>query len=224
MGTDDLFHKRKARSRKELQRRAARRAPYAKILIVCEGEKTEPLYFTNARNYYSLNTANIEVYGDCGSDPSSILGYAKQRYREERDAGDAFDRVYCVFDKDTHHHYDRTLNEIASQKPHNCFFAINSVPCFEYWLLLHYVYSTKPYVGLPGNSAGNQLVADLQRNYFPEYQKGRDAVFTELIGQLDFAINNAKRSLQAAKAVHTDNPTTRVHELVAFMRDIKKKK
>ncbi len=221
MGTDDLFHKRKARSRKELQRRAARRAPYDKILIVCEGEKTEPHYFTDARNYYSLNTANIEVCGDCGSDPSSILRYAKQRYREEKDAGDAFDRVYCVFDKDAHHHYDRALKEIASQKPHNCFFAITSVPCFEYWLLLHYDYSTKPYVGFPGNSAGNQMVAELQK-FFPEYQKGRGAVFTELIGQLDFAINNAKRALQAAETAHTDNPTTRVHELIAFMRDIKK--
>jgi hypothetical protein len=221
MGTDDLFHKRKARSRKELQRRAARRDPYAKILIVCEGEKTEPLYFTDARNYYSLNTANIEVCGDCDSDPISILRYAKQRYREEKDAGDAFDRVYCVFDRDAHHHYDRALREIAAQKPHNCFFAITSVPCFEYWLLLHYVYSTRPYVGLPGSSSGNQMVAELRR-YFPEYQKGRGSVFTERIGELDFAINNSKRSLQASEAAHTDNPTTRVHELVEFMRDIKK--
>jgi len=221
MGTDNLFHKRKARSRKELQRRAAKRDPYAKILIVCEGEKTEPLYFTDTRDYYSLNTANIEVCGDCGSDPSSILRYAKQRYREEKVAGDPFDRVYCVFDRDAHHHYDRTLQEIASQKPHNCFFAITSVPCFEYWLLLHYIFSTKPYVGLPGNSAGTQMVAELL-GYFPEYQKGRSAVFTERIGELEFAINNAKRSLQAAEAAHTDNPTTRVHELVEFMRDIKK--
>lgn len=222
MGTDDLFHKRKARSRRELRRRASKRDPYAKILIVCEGEKTEPLYFTDARNYYSLNTANIEVCGDSGSDPISILRYAKQRYREEKDAGDAFDRVYCVFDKDAHHHYDIALQKIAAQKPLNCFFAITSVPCFEYWLLLHYVYSTKPYVGLPGKSAGDQLVADLKKNYFPGYLKGSASVFTERIGELDFAINNAKRSLQAAEAAYTDNPTTHVHELVEFMRDIKK--
>lgn len=223
MGTDDLHHKRKAKNAKDLRRRAAKRDPYAKILIVCEGEKTEPHYFSDARNYYALNTANIEVCGECGSDPSSILSYAKQRYREARDARDSFDRVYCVFDKDSHHHYDKTIKEIAAQKPHNCFFAITSVPCFEYWLLLHYVYSTKPYAGLPGNSAGNQILADLQGS-FPEYQKGRDAVFTELIGQLDFAINNAERSLKAAATAHTDNPTTHVHDLVSFMRDIKKKK
>lgn len=39
MGTDNLFHKRKAKSAKGLQRRAAKRDAYAKVLIVCEGEK-----------------------------------------------------------------------------------------------------------------------------------------------------------------------------------------
>jgi hypothetical protein len=38
MGTDNLFHKRKARQAADLRRRKARREPYAKVLIVCEGE------------------------------------------------------------------------------------------------------------------------------------------------------------------------------------------
>ena len=40
MGTDDLFRKRKAKNARRLQRRAAKRDPYIKVLIVCEGEKT----------------------------------------------------------------------------------------------------------------------------------------------------------------------------------------
>lgn len=39
MGTDNLFHKRKAKNAKGLQRKATQRDSYAKILIVCEGEK-----------------------------------------------------------------------------------------------------------------------------------------------------------------------------------------
>jgi hypothetical protein len=140
MGTDNLFHKRKAKSAKGLQRRTARRDPYAKVLIVCEGEKTEPHYFQDLRNHYGLNTANIEVCGECGSDPNSVLQFAKQRYREEKDAGDAFDQVFCVLDKDTHTNYDEALRAIATVTPRDTFIAMNSVPCFEYWLLLHYVY------------------------------------------------------------------------------------
>jgi hypothetical protein len=45
MGSDNLFHKRKARQIESLRRKKARRASYETVLIVCEGEKTEPNYF-----------------------------------------------------------------------------------------------------------------------------------------------------------------------------------
>jgi hypothetical protein len=95
MGTDNLFHKRRAKSAKGLQRRTAKRDAYDKVLIVCEGEKTEPHYFHGLRNHYGLSTANVEVCGECGPDPNSVLSFAKQRYREEKDAGDPFDKVFC---------------------------------------------------------------------------------------------------------------------------------
>ncbi|MDQ6953339.1 MAG: RloB family protein [Mariprofundaceae bacterium] len=107
MGSDDLFHKRKATKVSELARRKSRRASYAKVLIVCEGEKTEPNYFNGLKDHYGLNSANIEVCGECGSDLLSIVEFASDRYLEERNAGDPFDRVYCVFDKDTHASYSR---------------------------------------------------------------------------------------------------------------------
>ncbi|SCZ84374.1 RloB family protein [Nitrosomonas mobilis] len=220
MGTDNLFHKRKAKSAKGLQRRIARRDPYAKVLIVCEGEKTEPRYFQDLRNHYGLNTANIEVCGECGSDPNSVLQFATQRYREEKDAGDAFDQVFCVFDKDIHANYDEALNAIAKAQPRNTFVVMNSVPCFEYWLLLHFIYSTRPYLALPGNSAGNQVLSEL-RGYLPDYEKGANNIFAMLLDQLEFAKSNAERSLNEAQANVTDNPTTRIHELVNFLQEIK---
>jgi hypothetical protein len=54
VGTDNFHHKRKAKLAKDLQRRQARRAPYEKVLIVCEGGKTEPNYFTELRDHYEL--------------------------------------------------------------------------------------------------------------------------------------------------------------------------
>src|SRR5690606_19893118 len=117
MGTDNLFHKRREKKLANLKRSAPKRETYAKILIVCEGEKTEPNYFAGARDYYKLNTANVEVCGECGSDPVSVVRFAKQRYREERDAGDAFNKVFCVFDRDTHPNYAQALNAIASATP-----------------------------------------------------------------------------------------------------------
>ena len=220
MGTDNLFHKRKARQARDLVSRKARQDPYDKVLIVCEGEKTEPHYFNGLRDHYGINGANVEICGECGSDPLSIFQHARQRYREEKDTGDPFDRVFCEFDKDTHSTYKPGLDQIAHATPKGTFVAINSVPCFEYWLLLHFKCTTKPYETLPGISACNQVLNDLKA-YIPHYAKGMKDTIPEFIGQLDFAKRNAMYALQEAEANHTDNPGTRVHELVNFLQHIK---
>ncbi|MEJ2682434.1 MAG: RloB domain-containing protein, partial [Gammaproteobacteria bacterium] len=49
----------------------------------------------------------------------------------------SFDKIYCVFDKDSHASYARALDALVSATPKDTFFTINSVPFFEYWLLLH---------------------------------------------------------------------------------------
>ena len=220
MGTDNLFHKRKAKKAKDLSRRKAQRQPYEKVLIVCEGSKTEPNYFNELRNHYELNSANIEISGDCGSSPINIWHYAQTRFNQEKHSGDPFDRVYCIFDKDTHSTYSETCQKIMAANPKSTFFAITSVPCFEYWLLLHFVYSTKPYKNLPGNSGATQLLQDLLA-YFPEYHKGKHQVFNQLASSLEFAKQNAKRALTHANANHTDNPGTYVYELVEFLENLK---
>lgn len=220
MGTDNLFHRHKARQPRDLRRKKARREPYAKVLVVCEGEKTEPLYFSSLKDHYGLNSANIEITGDCGSAPTSIFDHARQRYREESDAGDPFDGVYCVFDKDAHDDFEPALDAIGRATPKHVFHAITSIPCFEYWLLLHFIYSTKPYTSLPGNSAGHQALTDL-RGFMPGYDKGNQDTFTQLQDQLAFAKSNAERSLRTAKENDTDNPSTHIHELVHFLQNIR---
>ena len=106
MGSDDLFKKRKAKKLKDHQRKVAMRKPYDRVLIVCEGEKTEPSYFMELREYYGLHTANIEITGECGSSPTTILAKAKELFNKAKQDGNPFDRVYCIFDKDEHTTYE----------------------------------------------------------------------------------------------------------------------
>lgn len=219
MGTDNLFHKRKARATEEIKKRQARRAPYAKVLIVCEGSKTEPNYFCELRDYYKLEGTNVVISGDCGSAPVSVFEAARERYVRHRNAGDSFDRVYCVFDRDTHDSYERARTAIDRATPKGTFYATTSVPCFEYWLILHFNYTTQPFAPLPGNSPGNQVLGEL-RNFIPDYEKGSEGLFEKLIDQLDFAINNARRGLRHDTAAGTDNPSTRVHELVEYLQNL----
>jgi len=79
MGSDDLHHKRKARNARSFKRKRAKRAPYDMVLIVCEGEKTEPNYFRALVDDLQLNTANIVIAKNiAGSSPRTIVDFAFQ--------------------------------------------------------------------------------------------------------------------------------------------------
>jgi len=228
VGSEDIFHMRKAKAATELGRRKPVRASYDKVLIVCEGEKTEPLYFNELVDYYEIHSANVRVSGDCGSDPLSVVNHGIKLYEDERrvESG-TFDRVYCVFDRDTHPNYQQALDKLASVKPKAVFFAANSVPCFEYWLLLHFIYTTAPYSAVGGVSSGAAVLKELKK-YWPEYTKAAVGIFLASLkisnDGLGYAKENAKRALIEAKKNHTDNPSTTVYLLVDYLQQIKNSK
>jgi len=221
MGSDNLFHRRKAKQAKELARKKAKRESYAKVLIVCEGEKTEPNYFNELKDHFALNSANVIITGDCGSDPMSVVNHALQQYRLARDAGDPFDKVFCVIDKDAHPNYPQAIQKLETTKPRNTFDPITSVPCFEYWLLLHFIYTTKPFQQSGNKSCCETLIDELRR-YLPKYQKGDKSVFDTILGQLPQAKSHAINALKESKNNNNENPSTRVHELIQYLENIKK--
>ena len=92
--------KRRGYSTPGLRRRSPRREPYDRVLIVCEGEKTEPNYFRELCAHYRLSTANIEVTQGEGNDPVSVVQTAKRLQKSETRQGERYDRIYCVFDRD----------------------------------------------------------------------------------------------------------------------------
>lgn len=222
MGSDDIFHKRKAKTERDLRRGGARRAVYEKVLIVCEGSKTEPLYFGEIKDAYEISTANIRISGDCGSDPLSVVRHGEQLYAEEKRArpSDPYDRVYCVFDKDSHAGFQKALDRIQGIRPKGVFYAVPSIPSFEYWFLLHYEYTTAPFERAGNKSAGDMVIASLRR-YWPEYVKGEKNVFSHLCNQLAAAKAFGARSLAEAIRRGSDNPSTQVHELVDYLQNIK---
>lgn len=227
MGSDDLHHKRKAKLQSEMRRREAIRAPYQKVLIVCEGEKTEPLYFNEIKDKYEINSANITVSGECGSDPLSVYSHAADLFQKENDKNDPFDRVYCVFDQDGYNlgpnKYQQAIDKISRSRPKDTFIAITSVPCFEYWFLLHFVYTTAPFTSVGKYSVGDSVRQELLK-YWPEYQKTLKDTFEFLFPNLERAKAYSKRALTAASRNHTDNPSTYVHDLVDYLQHIKEEK
>lgn len=209
---------RESRLAAALRRRRPTREPYDRILIVCEGEKTERLYFEDFRGHFRLSSANVEIAkNDLGSSPISVVECAVELYRRDR----GYDRVYCVFDRDRHHRYDEALARIDNERRRKRgpipIYAVPSIPCFEFWILLHFEYTTRQFEPVEG-SISEQVIRSLAR-YISDYQKGF-SVFGRLVGRMDTAISNAKQVMAFHETSGTDNPSTRVHELVEHLRSL----
>ena len=110
------------------------------FLIVCEGEKTEPLYFEHLRRKLPKDLLEtIEIQGE--GDNTLRVVQAAIRKRDERLANITapdFDEVWAVFDKDDfpEHRYDNAV-QLAAQSGVR---SAHSNQCFELWYVLHFQY------------------------------------------------------------------------------------
>ena len=186
-------------------------------MIVCEGSETEPNYLIGLREHLRLNPANVIIQScPCGSDPVSIVEYALNKHK-----CNDYDRIYCVFDKE-HTNYKDALNKIESNFKNNMsIYAITSVPCFEYWFLLHFKKSTKPYQQTAKKSAGDQLKSEIKK-YIKNYHEADKDIFEKTKKHLETAIARAKQIDESQIKAGTDNHSTKVYQLVKYLCSIKK--
>ena len=222
MGTDDLFHKRKARLAETHRREKAKQAPYERVLIVCEGMKTEPHYFRELRLALALHPANIVIEDKkSGLDPKSLVAFAIETFKKDKD----FDHVFCVFDKDKHISYNAALDKIRATRLTGgaTLHPITSVPCFEIWLLLHFTYTTRPF-STAGSDSNCALVIDVldRKGHIRGYEKGSEGIFEAISDKLEKAIRNTKKLEEFHKTSQTDNPSTKVHHLVQYLKSLKR--
>ncbi len=210
---------RRSRSANEYRRREPVREPYDVVLIVCEGEKTEPKYFKELRAAHSLSNANVIVAPpEHGNDPLSIARYAEHQLERSSD----YNRVYCVFDRNGHATYAAALQKIKDS-PHGKsghLIAIPSVPCFEVWVLLHYEYTSAPFNAVGGKSSCDQVIKKVMGHCY-KYHKGFAGVFEELVDRTDAAVTHAKRLETHNRETNSENPATDVHHLVTYLRGLR---
>lgn len=205
------------RSRRDIEHKeiTTRKKLYDRVLIVCEGKKTEPNYFDDLVDRCKLSNAMVEVVG-IGMDPSQLVAKAKRWEKEERRLGDSYDVVYCVFDRDQHAHF-----KSASQDARDAGLKLaRSWPCFEYWLVLHYLYHRTPYSPSGNRSAAQNCVSHL-KTYLCRYTKHMTGVYKTLEDQLATAKSNAERALSDVVVTGRRNPSTEVHLLVAYLQALK---
>ncbi len=89
--------------RTDTRRKEKTRDVRPRVLVVCEGEKTEPYYFQDRARHYQLS--GVKAVGT-GSDPKTLVERAKAERNAEARLGEPYDQVYCVFDRDEHDQFD----------------------------------------------------------------------------------------------------------------------
>lgn len=211
---------RNTRGDSSLARSPARRAPYDYVLIVCEGTSTEPNYLRDLLRDLRLSNANIHVLDrDHGSDPLSVVRAALEQYKRDGE----YDRIYCVFDRNGHQTYPQALEMVRTHplKTEKKLFAINSVPCFEIWLLLHYRYTSAPYTSVGQHSACDRVIADLKKNAeLSNYEKSSSEIYATVSPRTATAIGNGMKLAKHNRDANSPNPATRMQELVSYLQTL----
>lgn len=174
------------------------------FLIVCEGSKTEVAYFEMFGS-----RADVRVHGGMGQWEECVRAAIKIRDEDP----DAFDQVWCVFDRDIVYNAARPKDKFQSAldiAKANGIKVAYSIDSFELWYVLHYNYHTT-------QTNRHEYCEMLTRLTGKEYDKADPTLFHTLKERLPDAIKNAKK-LHVGEfdgRHHFDNdPSTTVYLLV----------
>jgi hypothetical protein len=195
-----------------IKRRGPTLQPRFRILVVCEGKKTEPGYLRRFQHHVSNPRVHIETLGPAGVPKTVVETAIAERDRavseakRQRDDNLRWDEVWAVFDIDDH---PGATEAQQLARTHGIQLAVSS-PCFELWALLHFI-------DQHGHIERGPLRAALQR-HLPRYDKELD--FAAMHGGYQRAVARAGELDRAADQAGRPgrNPTTGVHRLTEAIR------
>jgi hypothetical protein len=182
------------------------------MLIICEGEKTEPKYFENYRT--AKNNLDVIPIPSSRKDVGNIVKFTQKKLQDLDIKGG--DSIWCVFD------CDENTDDSISKAYKNAGKSINmclSNPSFELWFLLHFSYVD--------TSLQNEGLIELLKRQIAGYSKNSD-YFQALEPLTDTAVKNAKRLEKLHLDNGTDlnstqsNPSTQVYRIIEVIQQFNK--
>lgn len=213
-------------SQESFARPSASRKPPKSILIVTEGEVSEPLYFKSLALWWRLHPHVVSIKAGGEGIPGNLVKKAllvqKQRERLDRDGELAFnqaakfDETWIVFDTEHAERMNHLHDGIEEARTHGILIA-HSTPCFEFWFCLHYAPNAPPM------STCDEAVALLKKLSGRPYSKNAGAskvLIDLLLPSVPEAVTNAL--VVERNQMDEDfppNPSTTVHDLVYSLHD-----
>ena len=189
--------------------------------IFCEGEQTEPRYFSGFKKLIEDNP----IYRDmvliqiepCGAETMRVIDQAERYVKENKITKG---QIWCVYDKDSFpaQNFNGVVTRADSLNKENPLVQYHvawSNECIEFWFMLHFAYYTS-------NNHRKEYIRFLNERYaqlgLGKYKKNAANTFDILMmhGNPKLAIRYAKRIIKEHKGFSPTDiaPGTRVYELV----------
>ena len=202
-------YKNKPRKKRSYSRKTNQLSQRKKFLLVCEGEKTEPIYFSELQSLLGKLNVNIQIE-PVGSSISGVYKAAKKLSVQ-----DDYDFVWIIGDKDEVS--NKEFDSIIHNADADGFYVAYSNQKFELWFLLHFDYLTS---SIDRRLYDSMLEAKIRKNCnLPSYHytKACRGIGKILHDRLDTAISNSERLFELhGKGLPPSqrDPVTTVHELI----------
>jgi len=179
------------------------------LFIICEGkkDKSEYAYFDKliANCKFEGEKVQVEVIDTKKNTGKELVKEAIKNKKFPEDI------AWVVYDKDGYTKHNETF-ELARAK--NIKIGFSSIS-FEYWILIHFEYTTKSY------EKSDEIISYIKRKYFPEYSKSSSQVYNKTKDKLSIAKSNANKIRKYQEKnnfshihIYDLNPYTNLDELV----------
>jgi hypothetical protein len=180
-----------------------------RILIISEGKKTEPNYFNAVKAKFRLSS--VEVPDTKKNTGKELLQIAIDYQKKAKKDRNPYDEIWIILDRDGYTKHPLVFDRAKNYPELKIGF---SSPCFEYWLLLHFEYTSAPF-----NDCDNTIKK--LKNHLPDYDKGED-YSRLLLGKIEMAITNSKQIKKhqvntSNQKIYEYNPYTDLYELMEML-------
>jgi hypothetical protein len=187
-------------------------------LILCEGE-TEENYFNGLiyqpkykRKFQSIS---LRVFKPKNHSPYGMVKEAKRMIGIAKSEKNPYDFVWVMFDKDGHAKIPEAF-ELARTSPTEINIAF-TIPCFEYFVLLHFDKTTKPFTKC------DDVIHQIKKNWLPNYEKATN-IFDILLpkkndglAHSEWVVNQFNEEIQSGKRIYELSSYSNIHDLVNFL-------
>jgi hypothetical protein len=200
------------------------------ILIVTEGEVTEPVYFKQLRAHLKLSSVNVVVRPGAHSDPRQVILTAAHLAKDLSTRARRgmlgmsepakYDQVWAIIDTDVavREGFWNDAVELARTKKVE---VAHSTPCFEFWLLLHLTGFTTRQDLLDGDAAKAAVEKALGEDYSTNERTARK-VMPRFVERWVDAVKASEKVRQYHRSAFSQSPampSTEVDRLACAMND-----